>query len=291
MRSSACLSIAGAVAAVLAGSPDARAATVVTQTGLNTVRADYALPAVDGRVIRGSFLLEFDATTGLTPAALNIQARIVDPADPALLARLPAGLPLSIPAAFPVMVSVSPLPGSGFEFTNAARIEIYTKALLYSADSPYRVYKAASGGAFADLTSGLLPGSMRMRVRTGAFSDFLIVRDDRGPLDAATAAYALLSAGLADDDVPAATGSLLQADLDQSFEEFSEGDYGDARDELDAFEQTIDAEAGVSLPNVWRAQRDLDNRAGELAALAQALDFHLARLAADADGGDEGDDD
>lgn len=291
MRSSASLSIAVAVAAALAGSPDARAATVVTQTGLNTVRADYALPAADGRVISGSFLLEFDATSGLTPAALNIQARIVDPADPALLARLPAGLPLSIPAAFPVMVSVSPLPGSGFEFTNAAQIEIYTKALLYSADSPYRVYKAPAGGAFADLTSGLLPGSMRMRVRTGSFSDFLVVRDDRGPLDAATATYARLAAGIADDDVPAATGALLQAGLDESFEEFLEGDYGDARDELDAFEQTIDAEAGVSLPNVWRAQRDLDNRAGELAALAQALDFHLARLAADADGGDEGDDD
>jgi hypothetical protein len=285
------LSLPFAVAVALAASPDAHSATVVTQTGPTTVRADYALPATGGRILRGTFFLEFDAASGLSPAALNVQARVVDPADPALLARLPAGLPLSIPAAFPVMVSVSPAVGSGFQFTNAARIEMYTKALPYSADSAYRIYKAPPGGAFADLTSELLPGSIRMRVRTGSFSDFLVVEDARGSIDAAASLYARLGAAVDDDDVPVATGALLEIDLEDSFEEFEEGDYADAREELDAFEMTVDVEAGASLPNVWRAQRDLDNRAGELAALARALDFHLARLAAGADDEDEGDDD
>ncbi len=285
------LSLPLAIAAVIAAPAATHAATVVTQTGPNTVRADYALPAPDGRTLSGSFFLEFDATTGLSPAALNIQARVVDPADPALLARLPAGLPLSIPAAFPVMVSVSPLPGSGFAFRNAARVEMYTKALPYSADSAYRVYKAPAGGAFADLTSELLPGSIRIRVRTASFSDFLVVEDARSPAEAAASLYARLGAAVLDPAVPAATGALLRGDLDDSFEEFEEGDYADAREELAAFELTVEVEAGASLPNTWRAQRDLDNRAGELAALASALDFHLARLADGDDDEDEGDDD
>jgi hypothetical protein len=293
MRPFIALPLAGAIAAAsLAGSPEVQAATVVTQTGPNAVRADYALPTPDGRVLRGTFFVEFDTATGLTPAALNIQARVVDPTDPALLARLPAGLPLSIPAAFPVLVSVHPVASSGVQFANAARVEMYTKVLTFSTDSSYRLYKAPAGGAFADLTSAVLPGSIRMRARTGSFSDFLVVEDTRDSAAAAEALYARLAAGIDDDDVPVGTAALLQLDLDDSFEEFEEGDYGDAREELDALELTVDTEAGISLPNVWRAQRDLDNRAGELAALSQALDFHLARLeAASASGDDDGDGD
>ena len=42
------LSLPLAIAAVIAAPAATHAATVVTQTGPNTVRADYALPAPDG---------------------------------------------------------------------------------------------------------------------------------------------------------------------------------------------------------------------------------------------------
>jgi hypothetical protein len=279
--------------AAVAAAPATLANTLVSQTGPNSVRADFALPAAGGRIVRGTFFLDFEASSGLSPANLAISARLVDPADPALLARLPAGgAGLGVPAAFPVMVTVSPPPGSGFAFTNAARVEMYTKMLPYSADSPYRLFKAEPGGVFADHTAAILSGSIRMRVRTGGFSDFLVLADARDPADAARAAYARLAAKVDDDDVPLATRALLELDLDDSFEEFEEGDYEDAREELDMFEFTVGTEAGVTLPNVWRAQRDLDNVSGTLDADALNLDFHLARLAAASAGaGGGGDDD
>ncbi len=271
----------------LAASPLA-ASTLVTQTGPESVRADFALPSPDGRIVRGTFFLAFDASSGLTPANLNVSARLVDPADPALLARLPSGgAGIEVPAAFPVLVSVRPLPGSGFQFSNAAHVEMYTKALVYSLDSPYRLFKAPAGGSFTDHTAELLAGSIRMRIRTHSFSDFLVIADALPALGSAQAAYARLSAKLADEDVPAATRSVLQHQLDESFAEFEEGDYEDAREELDLFEFSVGTEAGVSLPNVWRVQSDLDNVAGALAADALNLDFHLARLAAEDDGEDD----
>lgn len=279
------------VLAIALASPAAVGSTLVTQTGPNAARADFALPAPGGRTLRGSFFLEFDASTGLTPANLAISARVVDPADPALLARLPnGGAGLAVPGAFPVMVTVSPPAGSGFSFTNAARVEMYTKMLPYTANSPYRLLKASPGEAFADHTAEVLSGSIRMRVRTGGFSDFLVVADARDPEVAARDAYARLAAKLADEDVPAATRAVLEIDLDDSFEEFEEGDYEDAREELDVFEFTVGTEAGVSLPNVWRAARDLDNVAGTFDADALNLDFHLARLEAAASDGDDDED-
>jgi hypothetical protein len=289
MRAVTVASLAAALAA-----PVTFANTLVSQTGPNAVRADFALPAADGRLVRGTFFLEFDASSGLSPANIAISARLVDPNDAALRARLPlAGAGLAVPSAFPVMVSVNPPPGSGFQFTNAARVEMYTRMLPYAPDSPYRLFKAEPGGVFADHTAAVLSGSIRMRVRTGGFSDFLVLTDARDAVDAARAAYARLAAKVDDDDVPLATRTVLEFDLDESFEEFEEGDYEDAREALDGLELTVETEAGLTLPNVWRAQRDLDNVSGTLASDALNLDFHLARLeaAAAANGGGDDDDD
>ena len=274
----------------------AGAATVVTQTGPNSVRADFSLTDAAGKTYAGAFFLEFTSPIGLTPANLNVQARLVDPADPALQARLPIGGSVGVPAAFPVLVSVDPLLGSGFGFRDVASVEMYTKALPFSTGSQFRLVRSPKNGAFAEVTTDIQPGSIRMRARTGHFSDFLVVRDERSSAAVATDLYARLSAKLQDDDVPAGTASLLGVEIDHSFEEFLEGDYEDAREELDAFELIVGAESGVSLPNQWRAQRDLDNVAGTLAADALALDFLLQRLAAEGSGsgdddGDDGDDD
>ena len=278
--------LTAALAALLATT--AGASTVVTQTGPTSVRADFSLTDANGDVYAGAFFLEFTSAIGLTPSNLNIQARLVDPEDPALHARLPAGA-IGVPADFPVLVSVDPLPGSGFSFTNVAYAEMYTKALPFATDSAFRLVKSPKDGAFAEVTSGIFPGSIRIRARTASFSDFLVVEDQRGSVDVATDLYARIAAKLGDDDVPVGTAGLLGVEIDDSFEEFLEGDYEDAREELDAFEMIVAMESGASLPNQWRAQRDLDNVAGTLAADALALDFLLERLAT-AGGGDDDDD-
>ena len=56
------------------------------------------------------------------------------------------------------------------------------------------------------------------------------------------------------------------------------GNQAAARGALDAFEQRVVTHAGSAIPNRWRAQRDLDNVAGDLLTEAGSLRYTLARL-------------
>ncbi len=286
------LALACCIATGLLFTASAKAGVVVTVNG-NVARADFALGGTAGNPqYTGTLFLTFDSPVGLSAQNLNISARIVDPNDPALRARLPGGNLVTVEPDFPIMVSVSP-PSGGLEFLNAAQVELYTTDLSYTANTTYRLYKAPAGGLFFDLTEDVLPGSIRCRSRTGSFSDFVMVSDQRSAYEAAMDKYAFLDARVDDDDVDPATRALLQLDLDESYEEFLEGDYEDAREELDDLELRVDAAAGITVPNRWRAAGDLDNVAGSLEGEAAALDFQLRRLAASggSGGGEEEDDD
>ena len=269
----------------------ADAAVTVTITGPGTARADFALggtPAVPQYT--GSVFLTFESAMGLTAANLNIDAQIVNPSDPTFLARLPAGGQVTVPAGFPVMISVSPPASGGFEFVNAAQVELYTTKLAYTVNSPYRLYKAPTAGMFSDLTEDVLPGSIRSRCRTGGFSDFIILADNRTPYQAVLDSYAALNAEIDDDGIDPLTRASLELDIDESFEEFQEGEYGDARTELDDLELRVDLEAGITIDNRWLAGGALDNDAGYLEGRAATLDFHLRRLIATGGGGGNDDD-
>lgn len=262
----------------LAFATPAAADVVVTISG-NSARADIELGGTPGDPqYTATMFLTFDSPVGLSAENLNITAHIVDPSDPALRARLPMGSLASVPSNFPVLISVSPPPAAGFEFLNAAQVDVYTTNLSYTTDSPYRLYKAPSGGMFHDLTEDVIPGSIRCRSRTGGFSDFLLVIDLSSARESAEDKYAFLAARVDDMDIAPTTRAALQLDLDESYEEFLEGDYEDAREELDDIELRVSAEAGATVPNRWRAAGDLDNVAGSLAGEAASLDFHLRRL-------------
>lgn len=273
----------------------ADAGVVVTIDG-NIAQADITLGGTPGNPQYAATLyLAFDSPVGLSAGNLNITAQIVDPADPALLARLPGGGQVTVPANFPVLISVTPPAAGGFEFINAAQVDLYTGNLSYAANSPYRLYKAPAGGMFFDLTEDVLPGSIRCRSRTGGFSDFIMVADVRSAYEAAEDKYAFLFARVNDDDIDPVTREALAFDLDDSYEEFLEGDYEDAREELDELELRVDIEAGNTVPNRWRAAGDLDNVAGSLEGEAASLDFYLRQLVDGqgggfAGGGDDDDD-
>jgi hypothetical protein len=280
-----------ALALLLAGTATfapstADAAVTVTITGSNTARADFALGGTTANPLyTGTVYLTFEQPIGLSAANLNISAQIVNPADPALLARLPAGGQVSVPSNFPVMISVNPPATGGFEFVNAAKVDVYTTKLSYTSGIPYRLYKSPSGGAFADITEDVIAGSIRCRSRTGSFSDFIMVVDTRTDLQAASQLFARLNGRLDDDDIDPTTQTALQLDLDEAFEEFEEGEYGDAREELDDLETRIDLSSGVTVPNRWLAGGSLNNVAGNVEAEAAALDYYLRKL--EAAGGEE----
>jgi hypothetical protein len=262
----------------------------VTVTGPNTARADFALggtPSVPQ--YSGTLFLTFDSPIGLTASNLNVSAQIVNPSAPALQARLPGGGQVTVPSGFPVMISVNPTTSGGFEFLNSAEVELYTTTLGFNAAIPYRLYKAPSGGQFYDITEDVLAGSIRCRARTGGFSDFMMVVDARSPTEVIEDKYAFLEARLADDDIEPLTRTALQLDLDESLEEFLEGDYSDAREELDDLELRVAATAGTAIPNRWIAGGSLDNIAGSVQSEAVALDYALRQLIAS--GGSGGDDD
>jgi hypothetical protein len=200
----------GLAAALLLCSAAAEAAVTVTVTGPSTARADFALggtPAVPQYT--GTLFLEFEAPIALTAANLGISAQIVNPSDPAFAARLPAGGQVTVSAGFPVMVSVDPPAAGGFEFINAARVELYTTRLSYTPNTPYRLYKASAGQPFYDLTEDVFAGSIRSRARTGGFSDFIILSDNRTPYQAVLDSYAALNGEVGDDGIDPLTRAAL----------------------------------------------------------------------------------
>lgn len=276
-----------AAAATISGKGEA--AVTVTVSGTNTARADFALggtPAVPQ--YSGTLFLTFDSPIGLTASNLDISARIVDPSAPALQARLPGGGQVTIPSGFPVMISVNPPASGGFEFINSAKVELYTTTLGFNAAIPYRLYKAPPGGLFYDITEDVIAGSIRCRARTGGFSDFMMVVDARSPIAVIEDKYAFLEARLGDDDIEPLTRAALQRDLNESLEEFLEGDYDDARAELDDLELRVAATAATAIPNRWIAGGSLDNIAGNLESEAVALDYALRQLIASGAGGGAG---
>lgn len=266
----------------------ANAAVTVTVTGADTARADFALGGTPASPqYTGTVFMTFESPIGLTAANLNVTAQIVSPSSPVLLARLPGGGEVTVPSGFPVMISISPPAIGGFEFVNAAKVELYTTTLSFNAAIPYRLYKAPPGGMFSDITEDVVAGSIRSRARTGGFSDFMMVVDSRSLIDIIEDKYAFLEARIGDDDIAPLTGAALQQDLDESLEEFLEGDYEDARSELDDLEVRVASAAGEDIPNRWLAGGSLDNVAGSLESEAIALDYALRQLVASGSGDDD----
>jgi hypothetical protein len=145
------------------------------------------------------------------------------------------------------------------------------------------------GGSFADVTEDVLEGSARARGRGGAFSQFVIGVDANnsglplilGVIIPKTSALTLrlVSAvlddllrgqlvGLLADVLTAVTSAIVTPVLGCT----------NALVPLDQFMASVrqNADAG-NIANLWRAQHDVVNDAGELESLAQTLRFSLLR--------------
>ncbi|WP_257389357.1 DUF6689 family protein [Tahibacter caeni] len=273
----------------------AQAQVVVTING-NVAHADISL--VDGlQTYTGEVTIVFDSPVNLTAQSLNLTAMLVSPADPALVSRLPSGT--AIDPAFPVLITVEPVPitdrifasglqlddgsESSLRFVNAYDFEIHTHALTFTPDTPYRVFKAPLSGAFADMTSDVLNGSVRGRGRSGGFSQFMLIKDTRAETVLGLPVIAL--GKLVDLElrlVAAILNNVLRLELTGLLNNVQLAllslNYAAAIVQIDLFILRVDQEAGTNIPNVWRAQRDLVNDAGDLDGLARSLRYSIVRL-------------
>lgn len=248
-----------------------------------TVSGNSAVVGIDAASLPlardAELLLDFDAAQNLCLDSLGISAAVVNVADPAFRARLPEGVML--PLALPLVIRVEPPPASScgaLSFTDTVRAEIHTHLLPYTVDSPLRLYKAPLGGRFIDITAGVAPGSVRTSGRTGGFSEFVVAIDLLPIAPAAGAQYDYLETRLADPAIAPALAAQLSADLAASRAAFDAADYAGAIAALGPFDTRIRAASPADLPDTWRAQRDLDNVAGDLLGRSASLAFLLGRL-------------
>lgn len=224
----------------------------------------------------GDLSLIFEDATRLNLLSLGISARLVNPNDPALLARLPAGTTIS---GLPLILRIEPPAIGGLAFTGITTMQIHTVNLHYTTGCPLRLFSAPVGGPFRDITTSMGAGSYRVRGTTGGFSEFLIVSDQRPVDQVITDKLNRLEYML--DNYTALIPGALYDDLEERLEEiradYEQGATSEAIDGVDGFIAAVQQNAGTTIPNLWRSMRDVYNVDGYLRASAMTLRFSLAQ--------------
>ena len=228
--------------------------------------------------VEADLSIVFEQAVGLNPSALSLTATLLDPADPALLARLPAGGLVTIPAGFPVLVRVEPTPSSALSFSGISRVSLYTHSLTFGANSPLRLFKAPQGGgAFQDMTGFLELGSVRAGGGTDSYSDFLIVAEARPVGEVIAAKFDAVQSALTANASAIAPAVLqdLQNRLNDARALYQAGSLAAAINAIGAFGEEVKRQSGAAIPDVYRANSTLVNVAGLLRCGADTLKFSL----------------
>jgi hypothetical protein len=224
--------------------------------------------------------LTFESPVGLTPEALDVSAAIVNPLDPDLLARLPAGT--SIQAAFPVLLRIAPAVPSGLSFSSLATVTLYTHNLVYNPAAPQALLKAHDGGPFADITTSDGMGSYRVHGSCGDFSEFLIVRDTRTIDSVILGKFDALQATLTEHagSMRFLVAVVLQIRLSAARTLYLAGSLLPAINKLTNFASYVVLHTGADIPGLWDGDNPtLINVAGLLRTGAETLKFSLDRKA------------
>ncbi len=234
----------------------------------------------------GSLTVAFENVTGLSLLNLGVSVILVSPTDPALLARLPAGV--TIPSTLPILVHINPAAAGGLSFKGLAKVQIYSLTLLGSPASTRRLYAAPDdGGSFVDITNEPQSASLidlgtsyRVSGSRGGFSEFLIVNDPTALSTAAGAKLDRLDGLLADygAEIAAPVRATLLAQLATVRTDVGLGNTAAAITDLNTFLSTVVSHSGADIPDVWRAARDLDDVAGLLRAEGNTLLFSLQAM-------------
>lgn len=276
------------IAALLSFANPALADVSVSVNG-NIATAFVQLPSAAVPTYTATVTITFDSVANLSPGSLGLTAQIV---DPNIFTGLPAQV--AIDPDFPVLISVEPpvpLFLNGFEagqtgngalyFFNTYELEIDTTNLVCASNtSTYRLYKAPHGSAvFSDVTDDLLHGSVRARGRGGAFSQFVVAKDNRVALVVAIGKLAGLTTRLLGSTINGTLLTTLTNLLLQVGTDLATLNVGGAISALNNFIADVTAGAqNGQIANEWIAGGSLSNDAGELLSLAQTLNFTLQLL-------------
>lgn len=279
---------AAAVMILTMACPAAMAGVSVNILDANTAQADVSLTDASSHTYTATVTITFDNAVNLSAGSLNLTAQLVDPLNPP---TLPIGV--TVDAAFPVIISVEPpvpLFLNGFEsnqtgngqlsFFNTYELDIHTTDLACSSSaSKYRLYKAPHGSnLFADVTYNIYSGSVRARGRGGAFSQFLVAKDQQVLLTVALDKVAALSTRLLASGITGALLTSLTSLVANVLLDVLTLNIGGAITSLDNFIVSVVAGAGTTIANEWTAGGTLTNDAGELLSLADTLRFTLTLL-------------
>ena len=242
----------------------------------NTVRAEVSLPGGVGVDVS----LNFEQVVGLSLPALGLSAELVSPGDVSLTSRLPSGGLVTLPSAFPVLLTITPPPTGPLSFTGVATLELHTHNLQLTGGCPLRLFAAEARGPFTDITTFIGAGSYRAGGTRPGFSQFLIVSDLRPLSTVISGKFSRLRVLLEDSEseIAAAVYEQLDEQLAAAEQAYAQAAVLTAIRDLEDFMATVQAHGGGDIPNVWRAPRDLVNLAGELRAAAGTLKFSLSLL-------------
>jgi len=228
--------------------------------------------------ITGDLRIAFEEVSGLTPESLGLSVTLVSPFDPGLLARFPDLALISVPSAFPVLVTLDPPLAGPLTFRGMPTVEIHTHDLLYTVGSALRLFAASPGGVFADVTGTMGPGSYRViGHKPDMAGDYVILLDLRSVdqvildklywLEGVLASNSHLIDPLVYQQLTALTATIRQ--------EVQSGLVAAALTDVETFLATVEANSGEGIPDLWRASRDLINVAGDLRSVGSTLEFSL----------------
>jgi hypothetical protein len=241
----------------------------VVVTG-NELRARISLPGGIG----ADLTLTFEQVVGLSEANIGLDASLVNPLDPDLLARLTQA---SIPAAFPVLLRIEPPADGGLSFSGPVSIALHTHNLGYLPGTLLRLSAAPLGGPFEDITQYVGSGSYRCRGTKGSFSELLILVDLRPLSLTIREKLERLEVTLEENEaiIDPAVHAQLTTRAGQIRAAYEAGNKALAITRTDQFLALVVANSGSAIPNVWRSSRDLVNAAGLLRAAGETLRFSL----------------
>lgn len=253
------------------------ASPALAQQGIYSLEIDDDVATAEIALgsISATLTLRFENVVGLTPENLGLSVSLADPLMFILQGRLKPNI--SLPAAFPLVVKISPPQSGGLSFSGVVSVELYTHDLLYTIGSPFRLYSARDGGEFSDITNLVTSGSIRSGGSKADFSEFIIALDLRSPRSVVNQKYSRLL-GLLNKHAAEIDGT-IHAELVSLFtaskNAHDAGNLVSAIGFLEAFNDRVVAGSGNGIPDVWRSSRDLTNVAGLLRSSAGTLRYSL----------------
>jgi hypothetical protein len=257
---------------------------LITVAAVRTAAAQVTItPVINGNQLSGQIQLPggvsadltitFEQVVGLNPNALTLTASLVNPTDPMLLSRLPAGV--SIPTACPVLLRIEPAPSSTLSFSGVYKLSLYTHSLTFA--PILRLYRGPAGGPLQDMTGSLELGSVRAGGSGPGYSDFLILADARSAASVIGAKFDALQGLLTahSGTMPPPVASDLQGQLTNARNLYAGGSTAAAIEAVNGFASTVKSQSGSAIPDVWQASGGVVNVAGQLRSAADTLRFSL----------------